>query len=193
MVISVLTDMSWWNEPAEWSLRDGVLRAVTGARTDFWRQTFYGWTTDNGHFFHTSVTGDFSAEAIVSAGHTTRFDQAGMMVRADERNWLRTGLEVTSGVVQTSTVLTRGFSDVSMAPVADFTGSVAMRVTRFGEALAVHCRGGDGPWQLLRLGHLDLPATVRVGVMCCSPERAGLEATFRDFRLGPPVDREGLE
>jgi regulation of enolase protein 1 (concanavalin A-like superfamily) len=46
---------------------------------------------------------------------------------------------------------------------------------------------------LLRLGHLDLPATVDVGVMCCSPERAGLAATFRDFRIGPPISRDGLE
>ncbi len=38
------------------------------------------------------------------------------------------------------------------------------------------------------LGHLDLPATVDVGVMCCSPE-----ATFRDFRIGPPISRDGLE
>jgi len=68
-----------------------------------------------------------------------------------------------------------------------------MRVTRFGAALTVHCRAGDRPWQLLRLGHLDLPATVDVGVMCCSPERAGLAATFRDFRIGPPLSRDGLE
>ena len=69
-----------------------------------------------------------------------------------------------------------------------------MRVTRFDDALAVHCRTGDGPWQLLRLGHLDLPATVSVGVYAVlRPERAGLEATFRDFRIGPPISREGLE
>jgi regulation of enolase protein 1 (concanavalin A-like superfamily) len=29
--------------------------------------------------------------------------------------------------------------------------------------------------------------------MCCSPERAGLEATFRDFRIGAPISRDGLE
>lgn len=185
--------MSWLNEPQEWSLKDGVLHAVTGPRTDFWRETFYGWVTDNGHFFSLPVTGDFTAEAVVAAEHTTRFDQAGMMVRADERNWLKSGLEVTSGAVQVSTVYTRGFSDVSMAPVAGFGGEVSMRVTRFGDALAVHCRSGDAPWQLLRLGRLDLPATVHVGVMCCSPERSGLRATFRDFRVGAPMSRDGLE
>ncbi|MFG1992943.1 DUF1349 domain-containing protein [Actinoplanes sp. NPDC048988] len=185
--------MEWLNEPRDWSDENGLIRAVTELKTDFWRATFYGWTTDNGHFYHQPATGDFTAEVLVSAAHTTRFDQAGLMVRAGERTWLKTGLEVTSGAVQVSTVLTDDFSDVSMTPVPGFTGEIALRVTRFDSALAVHYRNGAGPWQLLRLGHLPLPGTVDVGVMCCSPERAGLEATFRDFRVGPPLSREGLE
>lgn len=189
----VLEEMSWLNEPAQWALADGVLRAVTEWRTDFWRETLYGWTTDNGHFFHAATTGDFTAEVTVSAAHTTRFDQAGLMVRADERNWLKAGLEVTSGAVHVSTVVTRDFSDVSMAPITGFTGEASLRVSRFGSALAVHARAGDHPWQLLRLGHLDLPTTVDVGVMCCSPERAGLSATFRNFRIAPPIPTENLE
>jgi hypothetical protein len=80
-----------------------------------------------------------------SAPHTTLFDQAGMMVRADERNWLKTGLEVTSGAVHISTVYTREFSDVSMVPIPRRRGEVSMRVTRFAEALVVQCRSGDGP------------------------------------------------
>lgn len=186
--------MTWLNEPADWSVDGDEIRAVTGPRTDFWRATFYDWTTDNGHFYSRTATGDFTAEVAVSAGHATRFDQAGLMVRADERNWLKTGLEVTSGAVQVSTVYTREFSDLSVAPLDGEPGAVSMRVTRFGDALAVHCRTG-GEWALLRLGHLDLPATVAVGVMCCSPERdhAGLEARFRGFRIGPPTSRDGLE
>jgi regulation of enolase protein 1 (concanavalin A-like superfamily) len=111
----VQQDMTWLNEPSDRSLKDGVLRAVTESRTDFWRSTFYDWITDNGHFFAEPATGDLTAEVVVSAGHTTRFDQAGMMVRADERTWLKAGLEVTSGAVQVNTVFTRGFSVVSMA------------------------------------------------------------------------------
>jgi regulation of enolase protein 1 (concanavalin A-like superfamily) len=184
-------DMTWWNEPPSWSVDGNALRAVTADHTDFWRSTFYGWITDNGHFFHRPVTGDFTAEVLVSAGHTTLFDQAGMMVRASERQWLKSGIEVTGGSVHVSTVVTRDFSDVSMATLPD--GPVAMRISRFGEALAVHCRAGDDGWQLVRLCYLEMPEAVDVGVMCCSPSRAGLEATFRDFRVGPPMPREGLE
>jgi regulation of enolase protein 1 (concanavalin A-like superfamily) len=187
------SDLSWLNEPGDWTLEGDTLSVTTENRTDFWRETFYGWITDNGHFYHQSVTGDFSAEAIVSADHEVRFDQAGMMLRANERHWLKTGLEVTSGAVQVSTICTRDFSDVSIAPLSDYGGELALRISRFGDAVTVHCRQGENPWQLLRLAHLDLPETVTVGVMCCSPERAGLRARFRDFTVGPPLPRDGLE
>ncbi len=185
--------MSWLNEPPRWSDEDGVIRVGTGLRTDFWRATFYGYVTDNGHFYHRPVTGDFTAEVVVSAGHSTLFDQAGLMLRADERTWLKTGLEVTSGAVQLSTVLTREHSDLSVVPVPGYGGELMLRLTRFGSAVVVHRGDADGTWQLVRLGHLDLPETVDVGVMCCSPERAGLDVTFRGFRVGAPISREGLE
>lgn len=73
------------------------------------------------------------------------------------------------------------------------SGAVRRIATSRVAAPTVHCRTGDSPWQLLKLDHLDLPATVDVGVMCCSPERAGLVATFRDFRIGPPISRDRLE
>lgn len=185
--------MSWLNEPPQWSDEGGVISVVTGLKTDFWRRTFYGYITDNGHFYHRSVTGDFTAEVVVAAGHSALFDQAGLMVRADERTWLKTGLEVTSGAVQLSTVLTRDDSDLSVVPVPGYDGELRLRLTRFGSAVCVHRGDADGSWQLVRLGYLDLPEAVDVGVMCCSPERAGLEVTFRDFRVGDPISREGLE
>jgi regulation of enolase protein 1 (concanavalin A-like superfamily) len=189
------TGMSWLNEPREWSVEDGgaLVRAVTEMKTDFWRRTFYDWTTDNGHFYHRSVTGDFTAEVTVAAEHDALFDQAGMMLRVDDRTWIKSGLEVTSGAVQLSTVVTREFSDLSVVPVTRYGGELAMRVTRFDEAVAVHYRDADGEWRLVRLAHLDMPAAVEVGVMVCSPERAGLAATFRDFRVGEPISRDGLE
>ena len=186
--------MSWLNEPPQWSDEAGVIHVRTGLKTDFWRRTFYGYITDNGHFYHRPVTGDFTAEVEVAAGHSALFDQAGLMIRADERTWLKTGLEVTSGAVQLSTVLTRDDSDLSVVPLSlPPGGGVRLRLTRFGTAVCVHRGDETGAWHLVRLGHLDLPDTADVGLMCCSPERAGLEVTFRNFRIGDPIPREGLE
>jgi len=42
----------------------------------------------------------------------------------------------------------------------------------------------DGDFQMLRLAWLPEGGTALVGPMCCSPERAGFRAEFRDFSVG---------
>lgn len=173
--------MSWLNEPRQWSIDGETVTAVTEANTDFWRETFYDFIRDYGHCFHQSVTGDFTAAVTIAGDYETLYDQSGLMLRVDECNWLKTGIEFTDGAVHISTVVTRDFSDWSMTPLTSFSGQVAMRLTRHGTALRVQYLDESGTWQLVRLAYLDLPETVQVGMMLCSPQRAG----FASCR--PPV------
>ena len=55
----LIARMTWMNEPASWKRSGDVLTVRSRAKTDFWRKTFYGYVTDNGHFFHAPVSGDF--------------------------------------------------------------------------------------------------------------------------------------
>ena len=185
-----MTNMSWLNEPPEWSVDGDSIQAVSGSSTDFWCETFYGFTRDSGHFYHRDVTGDFTAEVTLSGDYRELYDQSGLMVRADASTWLKTGIEYTDGRTHVSTVLTRDFSDWSVVAWPDYAGSLRIRLTRHGDALRVQCRARDGQWQLLRLGYLALPPTVQVGVMLCSPERAGFAASFTDFVVSDPISRD---
>lgn len=78
-----LADLQWLNPPPKYTSADGSLHVETGAETDFWRQTFYGFVRDNGPFGSTEVTSDFSAEVSFRGAYTELYDQAGMMVRLD--------------------------------------------------------------------------------------------------------------
>ena len=52
-----------------------MLSVTTGARTDFWRETHYGFVHDDGHLRYARVSGDFTAEArsrATTASSTTR-------------------------------------------------------------------------------------------------------------------------
>jgi uncharacterized protein len=40
----------WLHPPKHWKLAGSSLRCTADAKTDFWRKTFYGYITDNGHF-----------------------------------------------------------------------------------------------------------------------------------------------
>jgi uncharacterized protein len=184
-------NMAWLNEPPEWSVEGSRLQVVTGDRTDFWRSTFYGFIRDDGHFMYMSASGDFSASVSIGARYEELYDQCGLMARVDERSWMKMGVEYTDGTECLSAVVTRGFSDWSIAPTPAYDGELRLRVTRHGEALRAEYSKGDSGWRMLRLAHLGMPETVMVGVMCCSPQRSGFHAEFRDFILGPPAPPPG--
>ena len=75
--------MTWMNEPASWKVADGKVIVRSKPKTDFWRKTFYGYITDNGHFFRLAAGEEFTFEARIGGQYATLYDQAGLMVRVD--------------------------------------------------------------------------------------------------------------
>ena len=182
--------MEWLNPPRVWRQANDRLEVVTDDRTDFWRETFYGWTNDNGHCYLEKVRGDFTAEVTFGAQYAAHYDHAGLMLRVSERVWIKGGVEHAHGVTALGTVLTRGQSDWAIGPLVGIADEIRLRVTRRGAAVCFQWApaGGDAPYQTLRLGALSDEADAWVGPMACSPTRAGLEAHFAGFRVLPPVD-----
>ncbi len=185
-------DAERWINPPPFTSRDaGVLRVTTGHETDFWNNTFYGFRHTNGHFLATEVTGDFSLSLTFSAPYTRLYDQAGAMLRVDDDNWLKCGVEFTDGQKHFSVVVTRDDqSDWSVMPLPGAAEApVTLRLTRHGEALRVQVEEG-GSFRLVRLAFLRMPDTVEAGPMCCSPTGSGLEVTFSRIGFAEPIPRD---
>lgn len=175
--------MTWHSPPPHAQEREGgALEIVTGDRTDFWRHTQYGFVHDDGHALLREAPSEFTAQVRVRGEYEHLYDQAGLMVRASETHWLKTGVEYL-GRPQWCTVVTLDRSDWSVGPASDHL-EVLFRVIRRGDALIVHARPGeDVAWSLLRVAPFPPRLPAMVGVMACSPQRAGLRATFRDFQV----------
>ena len=183
---------AWRNEPPFHERSDEKLLLRTGKDTDFWNNTFYGFKHDGGHFLGTEVSGDFSYELSFTADYRRLYDQAGAMLRVDDNNWLKTGVEFTDGALHFSVVVTRDDqSDWSVMVLSgEVTAPVTLRLTRHAEALRVQIREPDGNWRLVRLAYLRMPETVEVGPMACSPTGEGLEVTFLMMTLGEAIPRD---
>ena len=183
-------EFRWLNEPDTWKGDAGNLRLTTGERTDFWRETFYGFVRDSGHAWLAPVSGDFSASAVIRGDYRELYDQAGMMLRIDEMRWIKAGIEFTDGLMHFSVVVTRGVSDWSVIPLhsAGADTDVFVRLTRHDDAVRVQFHLGDGKWQMARLCPFAADDAA-VGVTACSPERRGFSATFRNIHVGPPIPR----
>lgn len=180
----------WINRPP-WHSADGPLIVVTGKETDFWNNTFYGFRHTNGHFHATPVSDDFSLTVTFAASYATLYDQAGAMVRVDDDNWLKCGVEFTDGRRNFSVVVTRDDqSDWSVMPLdGAVEAPVTLRLTRHAEALRVEVER-EGRFQLVRLAFLRMPPSVEAGPMCCSPVGEGLRVTFSRTTFGEPITRE---
>ena len=180
----------WLNEPVQWQVNSGELSVTTDKATDFWRETHYGFTRDNGHFYGLPAAGDFTAQLRVRAAYEELYDQAGIMVRIDERHWVKAGIEISDGRAMLSSVLTAGQSDWATAPFEFDAADFWMRATVSGGVLRLQVSADGLTWPLVRLAPFPVRPTYSVGPMCCTPEREGLDVVFSEFSLLPPSQKD---
>ena len=184
--------MKWHNEPPQWSIEGASIKVRTGRNTDFWSRTFYGFIRDDGHFLFQPAATEFTAEVAITGKYECLYDQAGLMLRVDERNWLKAGIEYTDGAMHFCVVITRdGYSDWSLVQLGSSARrDFRVRLTRHDEALRIHYREAGKSWQMARLGYLAMPEEVQIGIMCCTPQREGLDVEFSNFAVGPAIARQ---
>jgi regulation of enolase protein 1 (concanavalin A-like superfamily) len=175
----------WLNEPKQWK-RDGDSLLVTpDAKTDFWRKTFFPYITDNGHFFHKPVSGDFTTTVKVTGKYHDLYDQAGFMIRWDESNWMKCGVEFVEGTPHMSVVVTRDFSDWSTANLGAFSGPLWLKIDRKGGALDIFHSTNGKDFIEDRVAYLTAAPTVELGLMCAAPEGKGFDVRFDDWTVQP--------
>jgi hypothetical protein len=121
----------WTREPATTRLDGDDLVVGASEGSDFWRTTHYGFVHDDGH----ALLGDWPTDAAVevtfdASSLTALYDQAGIMLHVGPEQWIKSGLELSDGVLHLGAVVTNGVSDWSLAPVPDWTGQLVTGATR---------------------------------------------------------------
>ena len=177
--------MNWFNEPRSWKQEDDHLSVFADAHTDFWRKTHYGFILDNGHFYYERVAGNFEVETEFRGKYESLYDQAGVMIRLDERTWMKTGIEFVNGVHHVSAVVTRDYSDWSVLPLSDYSGSLRLRLKREGGAVTIEYHAPGNGWVMFRTTYLSTAHELEVGRMAAAPDGNGFEVVFGEYHLKP--------
>lgn len=179
----LLSRMTWLNEPAHVHYSEGVLSVRARGKTDFWRKTFYGYINDNGHFMSLPVSGDFTFQARVDGNYSALYDQAGLMVRLDEKHWMKCGTELVDNKRWASVVFTHDYSDWSTMEDLTQRGAVYWRVVRQKDSIEARCSIDGEKYVTVRQGYFPAQQKVMVGVMACAPEGQGFDVTFDQLML----------
>ncbi len=184
-------DGRWLNAPRSWRAGpNGELTLVTDRGTDFWRETHYGFTRDSGHFLGFPTGDAFTAQLRIRGRYEKLYDQAGIMVRVDERRWVKAGIELSDGRAMLSSVLTDGRSDWATGPYAGDAADFWMRATVAKGVLRLQVSADGQSWPLVRLAPFPVASAYQVGPMACTPEREGLEVRFSDLQITAPLGKD---
>ncbi|WP_246455463.1 DUF1349 domain-containing protein [Hymenobacter citatus] len=179
------SNMRWLNAPKKSTVAANKIQVQVDGGTDFWRVTHYGFIRDNGHFFYQEQEGDFLAKVKVVGQYKELYDQAGLMIRLDEKNWIKTGIEYVKGVQNVSAVVTREVSDWSVVPRQDSPKAMWLTLLRKGDYVEIQYSFDNKEFKMLRLAYF--PPTpgkkVQIGLMCAAPDGKGFPVTFEEFSV----------
>lgn len=176
------SDGTWLHEPSEHRVINDELVISTDLESDFWRETGYGFTHYSGHALLTEFPANSAMEVEFSAAWTHEFDQAGLLLHADDAHWVKAGVEFADGVLGLGAVVTDLKSDWSVGHVPDWMDQrIQVRVSRATDAITVRARARDEPWRLVRLAPINPNLNWSAGPLAASPTREGLEVTFHSW------------
>ena len=188
-----LEKMQWFNEPENYSIRNGVLEMQVPAQTDFWRIAHYGFTVDDGPFLYAVYGGEFEAKIKVSGEYETRFDQAGMMIRLDHENYVKFGLEFVDGKFNISAVVTHHTSDWSVIRLEETIPHLWLKAVRRLDAIELFYSFDDREYTMMRTLWMQDNCPLQVGPVAACPDGQGFKARFSDFKVRHLPDQRRVE
>ena len=175
----------WEHEPKVWQEASGRLTETVPAATDYWRVTHYGFIRDNGPFRYQDRSGNFEATVRISGEYHELYHQAGLMIRINEKNWIKTGIEFVSGKQNVSAVVTREFSDWSVLSRTDNPPFIWLRLQRYNDTVQVSYSLDGQKWSMIRLAYFPPDVPVKIGMVAAAPGNEDFEVKFDHFSLTP--------
>lgn len=181
MLLEQLRDFEWLNEPFDVSFEERGMWVSTHDKTDFWQSAHHNFKKDSGHFFFTRRSLNFTLTVKWLFENKGRFDQCGIMVRIDEKNWFKASImyDNPQNPQLGSCVTNNGYSDWAAQKIPDGVNEVWFRVKRCnGDYLVFYSLDGV-KYEQIRMLHLlnDMPE-VKAGAYVCSPQHGGFEAVL---------------
>ena len=188
-----LDKMQWYNEPAKWEIRNNSLIMIVTPKSDYWRISHYGFTVDDAPFYYSTYGGEFEAKVKLAGAYKARFDQMGLMIRTDHKNYIKTGVEFVDGKFNVSTVVTHEKSDWSVTTLEKVPPYIWIKVVRRLDAVEIFYSLDDKDYIMTRNAPLQDNAPVMVGLIAACPDGDGFEAKFENFSVKHLPDQRRLE
>lgn len=186
MLLEALRNFEWYNEPSNVVFRDKSMHVLAENRTDFWQSRSRNIHRDNGHFFFTRRTGDFTFVVKWNYEDSRPFDQCGLMLRIDEKNWVKASVMYDNPAqpMLGSSLTQNGISDWAAQNISQINGNIWFKLKRRQEDYMIYYSLDGETYKQIRMFSLaqDFPE-VKVGAYICSPNNSEFEAVLQQLNF----------
>jgi len=184
-LISLLQSPHWRNDPAAWSLKDGVLTIKSAAKTDWYIEPTGEHRVASSPLLLDPAAKEFWFSAKVTVDFQSRFDAGALVIYADEMNWVKFAFESQNGKTGSIvSVVTRGLSDDNTGTAIE-GNSVYLKVSKTGQAIFLYFSTDGKRWNLTRAFNLGPERLLQFGFSAQSPMGAGSTVTFSEIQYKP--------
>jgi len=187
MKLESLMDFEWYNEPENVIFTTQEMKIVAKSETDFWQALHHKIKKDNAHFFFKKISGDFDLVVKWRFEDASRFNQCGLMVRLDERNWFKTSLMAKdASKPEIGTCLTiGGYSDWAGSVLDEMPQKIYYKLQRRGDDfVAFYSLDGEKYVRLRQFYLRGIEDEIKAGAYIAAPQKRPFEAVLDeiDFR-----------
>ncbi|MCA1761161.1 MAG: DUF1349 domain-containing protein, partial [Bacteroidales bacterium] len=165
----------WINPPQKFRLQNGVLKIQTEPETDFWQRTHYGFCKANAPAFLTKIEGDFTFGVKTRFQTQNRYDQCGVLLYTNEKNWVKVSVEhENKQFARLGSVVTNlGYSDWATTDISFPVNEMSYRLSLEGQDAFIEYAEKDAGFKQMRILHLHKPVQdAGIGVYACSPMKS---------------------
>ena len=178
-----LEKMNWFNEPSDWSINQNELNMFVTPKSDYWRISHYGFTVDDAPIYYAEYGGEFEAKVKIKGDYKVRFDQAGMMIRIDHENYIKTGIEYVDRKYNLSTVVTHKTSDWSVIALDKPVDYIWIKAVRRRDAIEIFYSFDDKDYYMMRNAWMEANHPVKIGMFAACPDGDGFKVNFSNFSV----------
>ena len=179
--------LKWTRKPKQYTINDNYIEIITEPHTDLWQQTYYHFVNDNAPVLQMKTSRKyFSFIVKTEFDSKNRFDQCGIVMYLDSKNWLKTSIEFENDRYQHlgSVVTNNGFSDWATTEIDANIKSMWYRFSRREDDYCIECSFDGINYKQMRICHMfKANKTIRFGVYACSPENSSFNAIFKNMEL----------
>lgn len=137
----------------------------------------------NAPFLYTEVEGDFVFRAKVRPNFKTNYDACALMVIQDEKLWCKAAFEKSDfGTTAAVCVVTNGISDDANGCNIE-QEEVWLQIVRVGDVFCTHYSLDGENFYMVRLFHMPVEKSVKVGIEAQSPVGEGGLRFYSDISL----------